>query len=532
MSGSGSRWRIATIRPGNDPIGELAPELERAELLGTDGDSELRVDLAYAILERGALGLVEIVRQMQIRSDENVLVVVDQFEELFRYAQSDPNAAAAFVNLLLAATAQPGLRLFVVLTMRSDFLGDCAAFAELPERINNGLYLVPRMTRVQLEAAIVGPVKVAGAQIAPRLVNRLLNDVGDDPDQLPVLAHALMLTYNLWVADHAEAEPIDERHYRATGGLAQAIDVHAERVYATLTPEQQEIADKMFAAITEIGSDNRGIRRPLAFADICAVCSADEADVRAIVEAYRARTCSFLRPSPDVPLTQNTVVDISHEALMRGWARLRRLLAEEVDSARTYRRLSDAAELYANGRGALLTDPALGLDLQWRDRVEPTAAWAERYGGDFNAAMEFLERSVEERARERAARRAASRRAWTVAIATMSVLALLTFASVASFLGAQRARTDSLLSQSHFLARDATAAVARGDAVTGMLLALEGLPLHLDRPDRPYLPAAALALEGRLEHSGRTARLRTEWGPAVWVHVCSGRQSHRGIDGG
>lgn len=516
MSGVGSRWRIATMRPGNDPIGELAGALERANLLGADGDAELRTDLAYAILERGALGLVEIVRQMPIAADENVLVVVDQFEELFRYAQSAEDAAAAFVSLLLQATSHTDLRLYVVLTMRSDFLGDCAAFTDLPERINRGLYLVPRMTRDQLEAAIVGPVKVARAHIAPQLVNRLLNDVGDDPDQLPVLAHALMLTYDLWAEERAPDEPIDERHYRATGGLAQAIDLHAERIYAALAPAQQAIAEKLFAAITELGSDNRGIRRPLALGGVRDVCDASDADVRAVVEAYRARTCSFLRPSPELPLTDHSVIDISHEALMRGWNRLKRLLAGEVEAQRTYGRLSDAADLFATAKGALLIDPALTLNLTWRDAFAPTAAWAKRYGGNFAAAMGFLERSADDRARQAAARRAASRRRWIVAGSVMTVLVILTFASISSFLSAGRERTQALIAQSNFLARDANAAIEKGDAAKGMLLAREALPLDLARPDRPLVPAAALALEYGL-NSTRALHVLTTGAPALWA---------------
>jgi WD40 repeat protein len=501
MSGAGSRWRIATMRPGNDPIGQLAAQLESAGLLGTEGDADLRTDLAYAILERGALGLVEIVRQMPIREDENVLIVVDQFEELFRYAQSEEDTAAAFVSLLLEATSHPDLRLYVVLTMRSDFLGDCASFTNLPERINRGLYLVPRMTRDQLEAAIVGPVRVAGTHIAPQLVNRLLNDVGDDPDQLPVLAHALMLTYDLWTVDHEAGEPIDERHYSATGGLAQAIDAHAERIFAELTPTQQTVAEKLFAAITELGPDNRGIRRPLAFDELRAVCDADEADVRAVVEAYRARTCSFLRPPPEVPVTAHTVIDIGHEALMRGWSRLRRLLNEEVESARTYERLSDAALMHSRAQGALLVDPALALNLEWRQRFAPTGAWAKRYGGDFPAAMGFIELSAQEKARQRSARVAQSRRRWTVAGVVMALMLLLTFASIASFVNAQHERTQALIAQSQFLARDANAQTEKGDAVSGMLIAREALPLSLGRPDRPFVQAAALALENGLNNN-------------------------------
>ena len=82
--------------------------------------------------------------------------------------------------------------------MRSDFIGDCAQFLNLPEAINDGQYLIPRMTREQRRQAITGPVAVARGQISPRLVNRLLNDVGDNPDQLPILQHALMRTWNYW----------------------------------------------------------------------------------------------------------------------------------------------------------------------------------------------------------------------------------------------------------------------------------------------------------------------------------------------
>lgn len=86
--------------------------------------------------------------------------------------------------------------------MRSDYLGDCAQFWDLPEAINDGQYLIPRMTREQRRAAITGPVAVGGAKITPQLVNRLLNDVGDNPDQLPILQHALLRTWEKWQADY------------------------------------------------------------------------------------------------------------------------------------------------------------------------------------------------------------------------------------------------------------------------------------------------------------------------------------------
>src|SRR5207249_12333581 len=112
----------------------------------------------------------------------NLLVVVDQFEELFRYAKlgtADGKAisenAIAFVNLLLEAHAEPDCPIYVVITLRSDFLGECSQFYGLPEAINDGQYLVPRMTRDERRASIAGPVSVGGAEMSPVLMTRLLN---------------------------------------------------------------------------------------------------------------------------------------------------------------------------------------------------------------------------------------------------------------------------------------------------------------------------------------------------------------------
>ena len=176
----------------------------RSDVLGTDGElaSTNRV-LIEATLRRSTLGLIRAVRQARIPPEDNLLVVVDQFEELFRFRRSrqienSRDEAVAFVKLLLEATQQDDVPIYVVLTMRSDFIGDCMEFPGLPEAVNAGQYLVPRMTRDELRSAITGPVAVGGGEIAPRLVLRLLNELGDDHDQLPVLQHALMRTWDHW----------------------------------------------------------------------------------------------------------------------------------------------------------------------------------------------------------------------------------------------------------------------------------------------------------------------------------------------
>src|SRR5687767_11729194 len=234
MVKTGSAWRIAVMRPGENPVGHLAAALDHPDVLGQGGPlaSTSRV-LLEATLRRGSLGIVDAVRLARLAPYENLLIVVDQFEELFRFhrtsdADHSRDEAVVFVKLLLEAARQVTAPVYVVLTMRSDFIGDCMRYPGLPEAVNDGQYLVPRMTRDGLRAAITGPVAVAGGQIAPRLVLRLLNDVGDRQDELPLVQHVLMRTWDHWARHNSPGTPLDLQNYDAVGGLKDALSLHAE----------------------------------------------------------------------------------------------------------------------------------------------------------------------------------------------------------------------------------------------------------------------------------------------------------------
>jgi tetratricopeptide (TPR) repeat protein len=411
MVEAGSSWRVAKSRPSDDPIGNLAASLNSADVLGTEGElASTNLILLGATLRRGTLGLVDAVRQARIPRDQNVLVVVDQFEDLFRFGRSrhienSKDEATAFVKLLLQATQQDEIPIYVVLTMRSDFIGDCMEFTGLPEAVNAGQYLIPRMTRGELRLAITGPVAVGGGEIAPRLVLRLLNDLGDDQDQLPVLQHALMRTWDYWEQHRQPGEPIDIAHYEAVGTLRQALSLHAEEAYQeTGTGAGRHIAERMFKALTDTFSDPRGVRRPTSVAQIAAICEVSEPEVIEVVEIFRRPGRSFLTPPASVALHSSSAIDLSHESLMRCWNRLSDWAAEESLSARIYHRLSQAARWFDEGTAGLWRDPELGLGLQWRQRNRPTAAWAEEYDAFFVRAMEFLDESERERDRVAAER--------------------------------------------------------------------------------------------------------------------------------
>ena len=424
MTSAGSSWRVATLRPGNDPIGNLAEALNGPEVFGSEiqENRAIQTAIAESTLRRGSLGLVDTARQAVMSENENLLVVVDQFEEIFRFArvtegQQYGNEAAAFIKLLLEATSQRDVPIYVVLTMRSDYLGDCSQFWGLPEAINESQYLIPRLTRDQLREAITGPVAVGGGAITPRLVNRLLNDVGDNQDQLPVLQHLLMRAWAEWTDQKLtvkvkEGDQVVTRSHKelhegkaidlccadAVGGMAEALSRHADEAYSDLPDDHhREVAEKLFKALTEKGADNREIRRPITLGEICKVTDAAQSEVVTVVETFRQPGRSFLMPPAIVALGPESLIDISHESLIRGWMRLKDWVDEEARSARIYRRLAETAVLYKEGNAGLWRDPDLQIALAWREQSKPNEIWAKRYHLEFVAAQAFLDESCESR---------------------------------------------------------------------------------------------------------------------------------------
>jgi hypothetical protein len=512
MTQAGSSWRVAILRPGENPLGNLADALREA--LGWEGDTDgLFRAFFETTLRASKLGLVECVRQARLRERDNVLVLVDQFEELFRFKQSRKDAghaeALAFVKLLVEASRQNESHLYVALTMRSDFIGNCMEFAELPEVINEGLYLVPRMTRDELRAAVTGPVAVGGTSISPRLVSRLLNDIGDSPDQLPILQHALMRTWNRWERDHARGqEPLDLRHYEAVGTMGQALSQHAEEALGELDEKGQRIAETLFKALTDKGTDGRGIRRPATVGEICATTGAAEAAVAAVVERFRLPGRSFVMPPVGTALRTGTVLDISHESLMRIWERLAAWVDEEAQSAQIYLGVARAAARHEEGGAALWRGPELQVALTWRQTLQPTEAWARRYDPGFASAMRFLDASEDERRREAGAREEQRRgeqrrRLWLWLACVLSAAALVS-AAFGAYALVQKRRSDAAAIQEQMQRRKAdnamhTAKEQQLDALRQKLLA-EAKQQELLRQK-----AITEAERARAENQGRLA---------------------------
>jgi WD40 repeat protein len=519
---------MIVTRPAGAPYERLAADATKA---GLDPSP----------LGESSHGLIEIARQLD--PDESLLVVVDQFEELFRYKdlgregedarrRHDAFAAdaAEFVQLLLAAARhQPPV--YIVLTMRSDYLGDCAEFRDLPETLNDCQYLVPRMTREQRKEAILGPL--GRVEMEPALVQRLLNEAGDEPDQLPVLQHALMRTWSRWRREDPEqTRRIELRDYDAVGGMKAALDRHADEL-VTKTPI--DITATIFKRLTARGRNSRERRNPATLADLWAVCAAVASDrreqVTAVVDTFRRGEATFLVPR-DGAVEADTYIDITHESLIRLWKTLRdRWLPEEQASAKTFLDLVDRARNWSEKKGEVLIGLDLSDALQWDRQRNRSRAWARHYASEeaLDNVLRFIEASQDRRRQEVVRRRRLRTATGAGVIAIFAALALAGF---------NQYRAARVAREAAFEARILSVPSVRDPLTRALLLAELGphaqpqhLAIYQDAASTPIpyavfrYPESERATAAAFMSGGRTAAVLLSGG-SLWSWSRDGRGDH------
>jgi tetratricopeptide (TPR) repeat protein len=438
MAQAGSHWRIASFRPEGMPLRNLARSLLATENdIGREDfckpDREIDISRLRARLKNERSAINAWCDEGHLPKGTSLLVLVDQFEELFRYqSYAERDEAEAFVARLIeikkasaSAKAQgQEFPIYVTITMRSEFLGACSLIPGLAEAINEGAFLTPRMTRSQCELAIRGPAQVCGIGIEDALVNKLLNDLADfaawdesprDPergpaamldqlnvlarraDQLPLMQHALNQLWSEAKAARSDGEALD-RHvvltldaYTEIGGLSGALDRHADAIFNLLGPQREPIIEAVFRALTSGATVADAVRWPTAFGDLVKISGGDRAMVEAVVNAFRAPGCNFLlpeidqKPQPD----DETKIDITHESLIRQWKRLSGWLEKETHAGQEWRRLIDLAR---SGdfvlRGLRLTNA-----IELLNEIHKKPAWAGRYGNSFEQVKRLIDTS-------------------------------------------------------------------------------------------------------------------------------------------
>jgi WD40 repeat protein len=399
----GRDWSTVLLTPGEHPFDELAIQL--AALQGV-APGALRADL-----EASPTNLDLAVRQALVGKSlsAEILLLVDQFEEVFTLC-SDESERARFVHALLGASHSPRSRARVILAVRADFYARCADYPALVSALRDAQLLVGPMTDGELRAVITEPAAHAGLTIEPSLVETALNDARDEPGALPLLSHALLETWR-----RRRGRAITLADYLAAGGVQGGVSHTAEEVYGGLTPAQQQIARGIFLRLTAIGEGTADTKRRASLDELRGDETANETAM--VLERLAAARLIAIREDS---------VEVTHEALIRSWPRLRDWLTEDREWLRLHRQLTQAAQEW-DGLGR--EPDALYRGVQ----LAAAKTWTAQHDQELNALERtFLDASVAWEARAFSLTRRSNRRLrGLVAALTVLTLAATTLAGVA-----------------------------------------------------------------------------------------------------
>jgi WD40 repeat protein/energy-coupling factor transporter ATP-binding protein EcfA2 len=499
----GTRWQAAVMRPGNAPFRELANALlELAPAASAEERVRLRNQCAD-LLAHGVDGLSSCLGAL-VQPRGQTLIVVDQLEELFTQTQ-DQATRQRFLDTLFAAMDAEGDRpVAVVVTLRADFYAQVWSHSRLRDLTTRHQFAVSRPQVERLREIIEGPLALTGCRLEPGLAARILQELGDEPGNLPLLEHVLL---EFW--RRRQGQLLTHAAFEEIGRLQGAINNRAEATFLAMDVTSQQIAQRIFVELTQLAEEpSKDTRRRVPKSYLMGMAAPS------LTEQVLDRLAAdrLITAGRDQVLGQERV-ELAHEALIRGWGRLRGWLAGGRADELLRRRIAEVAAEWEPIR-----DPAI---LYRGGRLDAVGEWSTRHPGALSGPEEsFIAASLAARDAENRRRREQRERSQRMArrvrrlAQILGVTALLAIAAalLAIFeLGQARSRWHD--AESRALAARSVASQA-GDPVRALVLAIAAAR------DAPT-PEAADALR----HAVASARVRAELQPVNHILVPEGFSS-------
>lgn len=433
-------WRTYRITPGARPLAELERAL--AALHPADGTRKGREGDAPR---------------------DGTLLTIDQFEEVFTLCQ-DTAERDAFLTRIADLARAPHQQLRMLIAVRSDFYAHCSAHPALAAVLRSSRQLpIGPPGESELRRIIADPARQLGVELDPELLSTLVSEATGHPGALPLLSHVLRQT---WLRH--QGQRLCLKDYESSGGLRDAVAQTAEALYAAAEPARQRTMRRLFVRLTALGDGTDDTRRRISRAELSGLAEADE--ISALLdELAAARLITLGQHAPDS-------VEVSHEAVIAAWPRLRGWLAEDREDLLTHRRLTEAALDWE--------DAGRDRELLYRGaRLATARSWSERHPGSLNAHEQaFL--TAGRRADQRR-----SRRAWQAVAAMAALLALAVVAALLA-VDAEREASDQ---RNRALAEKVAAQAAdlrRVDPALAAQLSLAAYRLHPSAASRTSLLSA------------------------------------------
>ena len=486
-------WFYVDLMPGPNPFEELEAALLR---VAVNPPSSLLDQL-----KEGNRGLIRAVNRILPKDDSVELVlVIDQFEELFTLV-SNEEERAQFLSNIITAILDERSRVRVVITLRADFVDRPLRYMDFGELMQRRNELVLPLTPEELERAILGPAKRVGLKIEPSLMSAILRDLGDQPGALPLLQYALTELF-----EHRIVNTLTKAAYDEIGGVSVALGRRAEEVYASLNESEQSTARQLFLRLVTIGEGVEDTRRRVLLSELESIVNKSQVSNSPVSNSPVSNspvsstlgpfTKSRLLTFDNDPITRGPTVEVAHEAVLREWTRLREWLNESRADLRLQRQLANAAHEWEHAErdeSFLLTGAHLAQFDGWSQTTGLALTQHER---DFlNASMDLSVKEkaaqVEQQARE-ARLKQRVQRVLQVLVGVFLVAAIIS-GGLAFWANSQR--QNALRQSAVLLAGQAETELANGYHDRAVLLALAALENY------PYTPQAEHALGQAVSYS-------------------------------
>jgi WD40 repeat protein/DNA-binding SARP family transcriptional activator len=384
-------------------------------------------------------------------SGERALLLVDQFEEVFTVCRNE-RERTDFLDALVALAEDGDRRVQVVVAMRADFYGRCAAYDGLARLVGANQVLVGPMRRDELRRAIVEPARRVGLRVEPSLTDALIADVLDEPGGLPLLSAALLEQWR-----ERDGHMMRRAAYRRTGGVRGAVGRLAEATYARLSEPERIAAKRILVRLADAGDEGANfVRRRVPLAELDP--ERDDPPLAALEVLVDSRLIT----------ADEGTVEVAHEALLREWPRLRAWLEEDAEGRRLHQHLIHAARDWdATGR-----DPG---ELYRGARLAAVQDWSASHQGDLNALeRDFLDESRARAEQEAEGQRRTNRRLRALLAGAAGLLVLALVAGVVALNQRGDARDAALSADAQRLGAEA---LTQERLDSALLLARTGVAL-------------------------------------------------------
>ena len=403
---AGKEWVICKTRLGLAPIKNLAYALSENNLLNPSVKStpEQRLWIEKNLNE-GISGLESIYRRSEIFGKKNLIIIIDQFEDLFLHNNRFNNAAVLneetnqYINAITGANFAEDIAVYVVIALGAENIIDISPYRRLQDLLNQGQYLLPRINGVDVKRLIVNPLSGTNLSISPESMDSLLAQFGSDMRLLPNLQ---FLMFKIWTNFQHSANGemvIQPEDLAEAGNLQHCFAVHLENHYDSLDTRQKLVFEKLFKSM--LSEDSLGkLTQPQTLTHLSSICDASIDEISLLLNDLFEGERKFLDIlPPDVSLLhgnstkiyhRNSLIFLKNENIFIHWDRFRTWLGEEKESRDIYKSLITDQLRYDEGKTSLLRPPDLDFLWQWYQQKQPSKIWGEYLVPGYQNAIDYL----------------------------------------------------------------------------------------------------------------------------------------------